>query len=1578
MSGSRLLKHLLSSLLLLPTLTFAQPTTGPGAAMSIDDANGPTVGGPCDAADVMTAWIVRDTGEIITCFEDPPATFEWTVINSNSSITGDLTLNNLHLNGWLEVDGTTTLESTLTLNADAVFDGNIEMDPLGDPTCIEHDTDTFRGEERLFGDLDCDGVKEEGEQWLDDTGIGARPPTEFLNLEAWYDASTIEGVAHLGDVTAWADLTGNGHDLSTETGSDDPWFYANEINGLPSVEFRTGDKLMIMDAAISLASSTGYAIFIVYRASQEPDQSTYKQAYFMGHCPTPPTACPTNNSPYHQRAHVFLDGDGGNQVATAVYPLASQDFALISIDFAPTAYNFVTLTRTDAGAHDARLNGLPTGGGGVNTEALTLSTVAEDSITGHIWIAELLVFDVEMDSDAILQIEAYLSQKYNIEQAPIWKRDTSGIVETYTPGDDLSIGGDLTVTGSVPAKGSTLELQYSNAGVLAGTSDFGSTYSTFTYDKANERIVMNRSSNLYLGFNSVIFPYDTPLLSFVNEDVPATNPGNQIDMYPYFGGQTEKAFCTITFDVANTCSGDCTVRFNDTSGQTYFTNVDLAEGTDWSAGGDYTATAAALAAAINADGDLTGYMHAFVSAPGTLIVRQGPAPGEGNPGQRIAADFYTIDLVDTGSQITVSDVDGGNLWGGQPAMMTLQFDTTYAQDGGNPDGMHLELEDGIGLTFKPGVKDGEKNHPFGLRFEATPLPDLATNRVTMLDSTGRYSKMTYEDQFNPTDYGLSGDIVGTDCDASFAECLYGVQRWDVIPDATTGQAGLYIGSEPQAGWIVIDVAVGNTPVAGQKITFDDTDTGSEDFIDVDLVVGTHFQIGGDDEETADNIRDAIMAHSTLSQFMVATTGAFSSGYNAEVLVTDRVHGADSRTWTTVEDCDDISISHTNASDLWLGGRARTPFYWEKTGASTHTEIGDWGDPDSTITMATTVIAGTGLEGYDTTFYANTHLDPDPYVKWKSAAGGWVYSDDGAVEFDMIDAGTAVTWTNDHVFGTKYTESGGDISLWAVEPLVVQQLDPTVNATDTWNFISYTGNADGGDQYGFLVTMMGLPEKAFGVEEGASNNKAMEIDGDGTMYLSKGNAVDYVWTNDLEEVATLGDIQTFTAIQTFQDDATANDTLYLGDGTSTGDKILVFDETAQQAYIWYETTSNDLEIETTHGDVMIDDDLEVTGTANVDGVATGAMGAFDLTVGDTTTPDYGAIQIGQTGIYSSSFSTGNIDLGGTMVFRQEASVSGILEFAWMEGGNTIRAGIPESGAGNAANWIRSFMVAGPYSAATGDNHFICDTHTAYNGNIDCDTGSTGADLFVQDDLEVEGTIFAHETINLEGATADGNQVIVQVGADPGADVTLTLPIETSELAKLDVGQTFEGVHEFDADADGDPEGRFGYLDYLGWMEKCTLSPHSAAGGLGNNGYMIEIGLPQAMYVDTFQISITTSPSADGDDCAVAIYGDTNSSGVASKLASHENWDWSAAGTGIVDLTFDSGATYFAPGVYYWSISCVAHTGGAFTRCVGAQKNPVAGPSFADKGNPDATKDIDALTWAPLNLYWFAMFHSGDHK
>jgi hypothetical protein len=201
------------------------------------------------------------------------------------------------------------------------------------------------------------------------------------------------------------------------------------------------------------------------------------------------------------------------------------------------------------------------------------------------------------------------------------------------------------------------------------------------------------------------------------------------------------------------------------------------------------------------------------------------------------------------------------------------------------------------------------------------------------------------------------------------------------------------------------------------------------------------------------------------------------------------------------------------------------------------------------------------------------------------------------------------------------------------------------------------------------------------------------------------------------------------------------------------------------------TSDLVVLENSAGTELID--IDGTGVANFKAVGTGANGAYDATFGASGT--YGGIQIGSVGIYDSSFSASGLDLDRAVLFRQEAAL-GVgnnpgIEFAWMEGGNTIRLAIPESGSGNATAMIRSVTIAGPYSAVTGNNIVLGDTWTTYNSNLDFDTGATGADLFVQDDFEVEGEIFIHGSIFGDADDANQHQITF---ANATADRVFTFP------------------------------------------------------------------------------------------------------------------------------------------------------------------------------------------------------------
>ena len=142
------------------------------------------------------------------------------------------------------------------------------------------------------------------------------------------------------------------------------------------------------------------------------------------------------------------------------------------------------------------------------------------------------------------------------------------------------------------------------------------------------------------------------------------------------------------------------------------------------------------------------------------------------------------------------------------------------------------------------------------------------------------------------------------------------------------------------------------------------------------------------------------------------------------------------------------------------------------------------------------------------------------------------------------------------------------------------------------------------------------------------------------------------------------------------------------------------------------------------------------------VGTGAFDFYDLSIGNTAS--YGGMRIGESGFYRTSEAPGTMDFGGAIAIRNEGNLDvgndpGI-EFVIMESGNTARVMIPEGGAGNATAMLRSVTIAGPYSQTNGNAQVTGDFWTTNDANLDFDTDGTGADLFVQDDLEVGSIIY----------------------------------------------------------------------------------------------------------------------------------------------------------------------------------------------------------------------------------------------
>lgn len=265
----------------------------------------------------------------------------------------------------------------------------------------------------------------------------------------------------------------------------------------------------------------------------------------------------------------------------------------------------------------------------------------------------------------------------------------------------------------------------------------------------------------------------------------------------------------------------------------------------------------------------------------------------------------------------------------------------------------------------------------------------------------------------------------------------------------------------------------------------------------------------------------------------------------------------------------------------------------------------------------------------------------------------------------------------------------------------------------------------------------------------------------TLITELGTVTTGVWNAtpiDISDYTTL----TVTAPITLTDDdvgITVAKDIVAGVGLSGGednvlpgadaDTTLTFDATELDALTWsdganasniwtFDVSGTDPTV--TFGDNLVTFDTVVT----VEGLGTGGQTDYDLKVGDVDgSPTYGMIQIGNACIGRTSFKAGNMDLDGSMIYRNiSGPVTSEIEHVFVEStGSTTRFALAKAGVGNATYNSRSMLIAGP---APADTDYVKVSYWQTNNNIfdnlACDTSGVGADLGIQNDLEVEDDIF----------------------------------------------------------------------------------------------------------------------------------------------------------------------------------------------------------------------------------------------
>jgi hypothetical protein len=161
---------------------------------------------------------------------------------------------------------------------------------------------------------------------------------------------------------------------------------------------------------------------------------------------------------------------------------------------------------------------------------------------------------------------------------------------------------------------------------------------------------------------------------------------------------------------------------------------------------------------------------------------------------------------------------------------------------------------------------------------------------------------------------------------------------------------------------------------------------------------------------------------------------------------------------------------------------------------------------------------------------------------------------------------------------------------------------------------------------------------------------------------------------------------------------------------------------------------------------------------------------DLTVGDDV--DEGQIKIGNMviGQADDTVSTTVLDDIG-ILYNNSDSIEDI-GFMFVSAADIPRFVLAEEGADLATYNPRSMVIGPAATMANVDENIICSTNF---DDIDCDTGATGADLGVEDDLELGGIIY--------GSAADGDTFSTALTFTTAtADRTATVPNADSAMAQ----------------------------------------------------------------------------------------------------------------------------------------------------------------------------------------------------
>jgi len=225
----------------------------------------------------------------------------------------------------------------------------------------------------------------------------------------WLRADSITGLSDTDPVAAWADVSGNSNDFAVDTGS--PTFVSSAVNGLPAVRFDGDDGMNAVDI---IAGNIGRTIFTVGKQNNSTGTSPFdsdadEASYFM------------------EFNEDRSGGTGESYLLTFEAAVRVSNNKIFDQNGGLTDYRLLTfrnatgdnVTDTEAYYEGVALGESSSIAVNINTASggTYIGGFGNSSATFEGDLAEVIVFDVELNEAQRIIVENYLDAKYNFNTA---------------------------------------------------------------------------------------------------------------------------------------------------------------------------------------------------------------------------------------------------------------------------------------------------------------------------------------------------------------------------------------------------------------------------------------------------------------------------------------------------------------------------------------------------------------------------------------------------------------------------------------------------------------------------------------------------------------------------------------------------------------------------------------------------------------------------------------------------------------------------------------------------------------------------------------------------------------------------------------------------------------------------------------------------------------------------------------------------------------------------------------------------------------------------------------------------------